>query len=151
IMPSESAPVAAGTSVTFTVVVTNEDIDRFPPPPPPPPPTPQPVPVPPASGGGDASYPPPHHRCAASTFAGTVALPMGFTQSARLPALTISPRESARAELTVTSAANLADGRYPITVTYANRRFPRFRGSATATYVLQSSTCDQNVKIAQEL
>lgn len=106
--PSGTQSVQPGTTINYTVSVTNND----------------------------------NSGCSGSTFNLSTALPSGWTSSFNSSALTINPRASASATLSVTSPATAADGFYTITVTATDSAATTYRASTSVTVAVQTPPPD---------
>jgi hypothetical protein len=109
--PSQSQWRPAGTSVTFTASVTNND----------------------------------NQGCAASTFALQGVVPAGWSNLLGIQSLTLGPGATTSTDLTVTSPASTLDGFYTVTVNANDAAQSGHADSASATYVVMSSSLDTSV------
>ncbi len=78
--------------------------------------------------------------CSASTFSLAGSAPSGWTTTISSPTLSLSPGASASTTLQVTSPTGTANGFYTVGVTATNTAAPTFTASASATYVIGSSS-----------
>jgi len=76
--------------------------------------------------------------CVQSTFNLSDTLPSGWSGVWNATALTLSPGQSSRATLTVTSPAGTADGFYNVGIAATNASSPTYTSSLTATYVIST-------------
>ena len=78
--------------------------------------------------------------CSASTFSLAGNAPSGWTAAVSSPTLSLSPGATASTTLQVTSPAGIANGFYTVGATTTNTSAPTYTASATATYVIGSSS-----------
>jgi len=79
--------------------------------------------------------------CTSSTFSLGASVPAGWSAGYSTPNLTLSPGESGSSILQVISPNSAATGIYSVTAIGANSAATSFSGSASATYVLNTTPC----------
>jgi uncharacterized membrane protein len=107
ISPSQSQTVQAGTTVSYTVSITDND----------------------------------NAGCSSTAFNLSAAVPSGWSAGFANSSVTLSPGASAATTLQVTSPASAATGIYNVSVTSTNSSATSFSGTASATYVLNTTPC----------
>lgn len=80
--------------------------------------------------------------CSSATFDLSSSLPSGWSAFSSPAALTLAPGASSTAALTVTSAADAADGFYDFAAVAGNRAEAALSGSAVATYVVSGGSAN---------
>ncbi len=78
--------------------------------------------------------------CPAGNFTLGAAAPAGWTTSVAPANLSIAPRSTAQATLTVTPAAGAASGSYPVSTSVTDNAVPQHSSSASATFTVLAPT-----------